>query len=334
MRRGCNSFSGCGHTEKQREYSALLSVGVICVLKSWKFWLGTALLVGLVWLVEEHYGWRRIIASWQAVPPAELATALGLMLVSYVLRAVRFYDFFISHTRGAFFPLLRITVLHNFFNNLLPMRSGEATFPVLMKQRYGIPYRHSGPALLWLRLLDLYVLLALGFISLQSLMPWGSGTRTGLAVAVLAAPLLALLVQERLRRLLTGGRGWKTKALELMTALPDHPVTFARALLWTIINWVLKLAVYSWLLSVFTGLPLSASWSGATTGELSSVLPIHGLAGAGTYEAGVLAGLLPWGVDNKIALAAAVNLHLFVLGSTLLLTAVLTLATQQVKKDR
>ena len=81
----------------------------------------------------------------------------------------------------------------------------------------------------------------------------------------------------------------------------------------------------------FLGLSYSQSWMGATTGELSSVLPIHGVAGAGTYEAGVLAGLLPWGVDHAEALAAAVNLHLFVLGSTLLLTALITLLTQGLK---
>jgi len=299
------------------------------VLKSWKFWLGLLLLVALVWLVQDSYGWSNILKSWQAIPPFELAIALTLMLASYLLRAVRFYDFFISHTRGHFLALLRITVLHNFFNNLLPMRSGEAAFPVLMKQKFGIAYSHSGPALLWLRLLDLYALLALAFISLQSLMPWGDELRIMVAIAVLLAPLLALVLQRQMRRFLSNGSGIKEKLLNLMEALPDHPVTFIRALFWTLINWALKLAVYSWLLKVFTGLPLTASWSGATTGELSSVLPIHGLAGAGTYEAGVLAGLLPWGIEKTAALAAAVNLHLFVLGSTFLLTGLLVILTRR-----
>jgi uncharacterized membrane protein YbhN (UPF0104 family) len=53
---------------------------------------------------------------------------------------------------------------------------------------------------------------------------------------------------------------------------------------------------------------------GALGGELSSVLPVHGLAGAGTYEAGVVAALAPFRVSAVEALAAAVNLHLFLLG--------------------
>ncbi len=301
------------------------------MLKSWKFWLGFVLLIGLVWLVGEQYGWSSLLSAWQQVPPFALTIAVLLMLVSYFLRAVRFYDFFMLKSKRHFVRLLRITVLHNFFNNMMPMRSGEASFPVLMKDYFAVPYRHSAPALLWLRLLDLYALLALAFISLQSLMPWGTVVKIAMSVVVTLAPLSALLVQERIRSwLLTHQDGsWQLKASELMSALPDSPVRFVRALFWTLINWLIKLVVYAWLLQVFTGLDFYQCWSGATTGELSSVLPIHGIAGAGTYEAGVVAGLLPWQVNATEALAAAVNLHLFVLGTTLLLTGLLVILTQR-----
>ena len=79
---------------RQLHYRTLL-----LVLTSWKFWLGTALLFGLVWLVEAHYGWARIAESWQAIEPRQLGIALSLMLVSYLLRALRFYDFFGSYTK-------------------------------------------------------------------------------------------------------------------------------------------------------------------------------------------------------------------------------------------
>jgi len=306
------------------------------LLTSWKFWAGALLMAGLIALVESSYGWFNVLASWKAIPTDALVIAMSLMLLSYGLRAVRFYDFFIDHTRGHFLPLLRITVLHNFFNNLLPMRSGEAAFPLLMKQKFGLPIRHSAPALLWLRLLDLYALLALGFISLQSVLQLPPAWQIGSGIALLLAPMLALVLQGQVRTWLQRSQGHQAnpsglanKLLELMTAIPDHPMVFIRALFWTLINWALKLAVYAWLLGQFTGLELNAAWSGATTGELSSVLPIHGLAGAGTYEAGVLAGLLPWGIDQREALAAAVNLHLFVLGSTFALTGLLTLLTQR-----
>ena len=57
---------------------------------------------------------------------------------------------------------------------------------------------------------------------------------------------------------------------------------------------------------------------GATTGELSIVLPFYGIAGVGTYEGGILAGLVPLGIELETALKGAVNLHLFVLGIAIL----------------
>ena len=80
----------------------------------------------------------------------------------------------------------------------------------------------------------------------------------------------------------------------------------------------IKLAVFAWILGLFASMGTVAAWVGVIAGDLTSVLPLHGVAGAGTYEAGVVAALLPFGIDAKIALQAAVNLHLFILGSTLL----------------
>ena len=64
--------------------------------------------------------------------------------------------------------------------------------------------------------------------------------------------------------------------------------------------------------------PLHAAWVGATVGDLTGVLPFHGIAGAGTYEAGVVAGLAPYGLAPESALPLAVNLHLFILASSAL----------------
>ena len=305
------------------------------LLKSWKFWAGVVLLVGLIILVENSFGWHSILSSWQLIPAQDLAIAVLLMLVSYAVRAVRFYDFFYRYCRGHFTPLMRITVLHNFFNNLLPMRSGETAFPLLMKQQFNLPYRHSAPALLWLRLLDLYALLILAVVSLQSLLPLSETARWLISGALLLTPLIVLPLQNHVETLLNQHQGdWSDKIAELMHALPKSPWPFVRALFWTLINWALKLAVYAWLLQQFLPMPFNQSWIGATAGEFSSVLPINGLAGAGTYEAGVVAGLIPWGLDKSAALAAAVNLHLFVLGSTFILTSLIALLTMRATNNQ
>jgi len=50
-------------------------------------------------------------------------------------------------------------------------------------------------------------------------------------------------------------------------------------------------------------------------------LPVHGIAGSGSYELAMVAALTPLGIAPQLALAGAVNLHLFLLGSTVLLGA-------------
>jgi hypothetical protein len=57
---------------------------------------------------------------------------------------------------------------------------------------------------------------------------------------------------------------------------------------------------------------------GTIGAELSSVLPIHGIAGSGTYELAMAAVLMPLGLDLPTVLKAAVNLHLYLLGASLL----------------
>ena len=65
----------------------------------------------------------------------------------------------------------------------------------------------------------------------------------------------------------------------------------------------------AWILRLFAPMPGAAAVMGAIGGDLTSVLPVHGVAGAGTYEAGVVAALTPFDIPTAAALAAAVNLH-------------------------
>jgi uncharacterized membrane protein YbhN (UPF0104 family) len=102
----------------------------------------------------------------------------------------------------------------------------------------------------------------------------------------------------------------------LLSGLPQSRSIFYRSWLWTIINWSFKLSVFAWLMGQFGEVSFHAAWMGATVGDLTSVLPFHGIAGAGTYEAGVVAGLAPYGLAPESALPLAVNLHLFILVSS------------------
>jgi hypothetical protein len=282
--------------------------------------LGIGLFLALILLVQGSVGWGTVLSPWREMPAGELAAAFLLVFGSYGLRTVRVHRFFAPETSGHFLRSFRLILLHNLFNNLLPMRSGEASFPILMKREFRVPFSHSVPGLFYLRLMDLHflLLLAAALLSLERGLP----ALVALGF-LLPLPFLAFLFQERIRPAPGASEGWIGRLLERgMKGLPGTPSVFWWTWLWTCVNWGVKLLAFAWILRMFTSLPYPTALLGSITGEASSVLPIHGVAGAGTYEAGVAVGLLPLGVDTEVALRGGVNLHLFVLGASLLSGAI------------
>ena len=284
----------------------------------WRWALALLIFFGFVGWLEYAVGWRRLLAPWLSLQPPALIAAVLLMLCTYALRALRIYDYFSPVLRGHYAATLRLTLLHNFFNNLLPMRTGEAAFPVLMQRYFDVPVGRSVPSLLWLRVLDLHVLLAIGWSAVsQRYLPDALG---GPLLALwLSLPALTFVMRARLAARLDGRDGRLARlASKLVDGLPARPAVFWRAWGWTALNWGVKLAVMAFIFTRFDMLPWLVTLPGVIGGELGSVLPVHGVAGVGTYEAGVMAGLAPQGVALTAALAAAVNLHLFILGVTVL----------------
>lgn len=277
---------------------------------------GIGCLLILVVLVEKYYGWRNILAPWTGLSPPAVLIAVVLLFASYTLRAIRLFHHFYAELRGSFLLCLKLMLQHNMFNNLLPMRGGELSFPILMSRYFGVSAGRSVPALLWFRTLDLHTILGLG-LGVGFLVQHDSVL--GLLFALwMPVPWLLFIFAHRLRaRITQKGRGAKWVAM-LLDGLPGDTPGFWWSWFWSALNWLVKLSVFAWVMLQFADLGYAAAWVGATVGELTSVLPIHGVAGAGTYEAGVVAGMLPFGVSAYAALPVAVNLHLFILAASVI----------------
>ena len=278
--------------------------------------LGAAITAAFVALVHQYVGWATLIRPWREVAPAPVATAAALLLLTHALRALRVHDYFGAPVRHRRRACLRLVLQHNLFNNLLPMRTGELAFPVLMARRFGIKPGVTVPGLLWFRALDLHSVILFALPALLGHVPRLAAAAAALWLALPwlvrrhgHGPIQALghRVPVRAARLLEGA--W--------AGVPRADAVFWRTYGWTLANWALKLFVFAWLLMLFAPLQLSSALLGAIGGEMTSVLPVHGIAGVGTYEAGVVAALAPGGMGVEMLVRAAVNLHLFVLGVTL-----------------
>ncbi|MGV2129621.1 lysylphosphatidylglycerol synthase domain-containing protein [Agrobacterium vitis] len=283
--------------------------------------------------VEAVWGWSMVLQEWQALGLSTVLLALGLLVSTSLVRAWRIYDYFPRQTAGRFTALFHLAQVHNLLNILLPFRSGETSFPLLMRSEFSVPLLSGTSALLVMRLLDLHALLAaagLGLV-LGKPQPWGWAFGW---LLFLVLPLIGFAL-KRPAILFAKARfsGRLLKMVEGVEAgLPAHKAAFFRAWAMTIVTWGTKVLVFAWVLSLMQVTPLSAAFGGALGGELSSVLPFHAPAGVGTYPAGIVAGAAALGaaVQDMDGLAkAAVNLHLIVIVSALL-SAALSLALHAV----
>jgi uncharacterized membrane protein YbhN (UPF0104 family) len=272
--------------------------------------------------VEHYWGWSRLFQPWREVAPSALSVVVIILLLSYAIRALRIYWAEPEVPAGAYGTCLRLILLNNALNLLLPMRSGEASFPLLLRRWFGIGGARATGILLWLRLLDLQVLaslaitLAFGLGGVWLSAPLRAGGWV-LAGAAIAAPLVVFLARGALSR-------WAARLRHgallqrLLDGLPSHWGGVARDMALTFASWSIKLAGLGWILHRLAAIDWSDGALGVIGGDLSTVLPIHAPGGFGTYEAGVLAALSAGGPASRQALAGAVNLHLLILTTALL----------------
>lgn len=165
--------------------------------------------------------------------------------------------------------------------------------------------------------MDLHVL---GVVAAVALVLSSAGAPLAwLALAgwTLALPLAIRVVPLLARRVAPQGLPGRLLHAVRETGPADAP-ELARLYLWTTLSWAAKLAAFAAITAHFLDAPAGTILAGIVGAELSSVLPFHGVAGAGSYEAAMVAALYPFGVAPAAALRAAVNLHLFLLGVTLL----------------
>ncbi|WP_445114638.1 lysylphosphatidylglycerol synthase domain-containing protein [Acinetobacter sp. WZC-1] len=275
------------------------------------------ILYGIV--IEWLFGWKHVLSTWQNIPLWYPVVALMLMFLTYVIRGWRIYDFFLPVTRGGLVTCCKIMLSHNLLNNLLPMRTGEISFPLLMRRYFGTGLGYATAGLLLLRILDLQVLLGLGYLAL--LLVWHSTSLWlwGLLILWFIAPLLLLWLApwlESYAKSLKHGRiRWLLE--QLVMAMPAHAGSLARSWLLTWICWVSKIMVFAVVLGWFMPLAWWNAVGVSIGGELSSVLPVHAPAGLGTYEASMLAAGKLLGMQVKGLLFAGIQLHLLMLVSTL-----------------
>lgn len=148
--------------------------------------LAVAVSAGLLaWLLADGR-WRGIGEVFMRLDGLTLGLAIAGFMLSYLLRALRVFDEFRAHAGGRFGTCLRIVLVHNAMINVVPFRGGEAAFPLLLRQSFGVALPRAIASLFWFRLQDAFVVKPLA-----SPQAWGARAQRGSHQASTSTPASA-----------------------------------------------------------------------------------------------------------------------------------------------
>ncbi len=300
--------------------------------------IAAAALLGVVlWLAD----FQDLAERLREADPALLLLSLAAYSGTYLARARRFAA---AGARASTLTLIAVVSIHGALNRLMPLRTGELSYP-MMARRVGAAGLGEGLVqLLMLRIVDLVTvallfLLALGLAVLLGVA--GLGRSTGAFVA--AAGAISLLCIAALIRLgwilrlglrvargvfgLFGG-GLRDRGLALV-AKAEAAVSAVtelslgrrlRITFWSVACWSSYFVTFHLiLLALQVPLPFLRTVLGSSAAIVGSTVPISGLGTFGALEGGWTAGFVAVGLDPATAASTALVMS----GVTLLFALIL-----------
>jgi hypothetical protein len=260
------------------------------------------------------------------VEPTRFALYLALALAGLAARAFRYRMLLGEHL--GYGPLVLVTAARNFLVDLLPARVGSLSYVVLLTRRFGAPLEPVLSSFVLTFLYDLFAMTILIGIALVLELGRFQGGATVGAIAIVLG-LGVLLVFLRLAPILRSGsdvarqRNWSGLATRVAAIASEieRAGGIARSTALLAISVVIRLlkfgAYWALLLAVVheqgvgaAELPFWRVFLGISAAELSATLPIHGIAGFGTYETAWALGFERLGVPWGVAIVSGFATHL------------------------
>lgn len=304
----------------------------------------------LLWFLLRKIDYRQTLETFLLARPDMIIYSCIAYTAANIFKTLR-YSLLLKNLNLGFFDHFTVSSYQNFFNQILPARTGELTFVYYLKKFSSAPLSRGLHILLLTRIFDFIVVSAFFVGSL--LFYYGRGTSGSLLaagvlffiVSVILLFNLKLLVvfgaklfslTARLLRLGSIGLVKKIESkidpvvaefsdFETMRHLPGLAVS-------SILVWMaLYLFSYLTLRAFGVDIGLLLSVAGSTGGVLANVLPINSFGSFGTLEAGWTAGFVLVGVSPQDAITTGFGYHIinFFVSAVL---AVFCYAAQKVRK--
>lgn len=302
--------------------------------------LAGLLLAGLAWWGGVSVG--DVQAAFARLSWGTWGLALGLHVLVYNLRAIRYRVLVPGEHRPRHLDVLAISAGHNLATSVLPARTGDASLVLYLRGQCGVPMEQGLAALLVSRLLDLAMLAAAMGTACLLLSAFGDLPGWMLPLGgVLVAGGVGFVVLAAFADRLTDalewfGRLFKLDRSNLGRKLLEKSAQAGEALRelgrggrlaatagLTCLVWLGLFSMYA-VLAFGLGLPPELGYPEAVFGSgmavVTNLLPLNAMAGFGTHEMGWAFGFSEiLGVPRDLALATGVSMHLVQLANVVLL---------------
>lgn len=266
-----------------------------------------------------------------------LVFALILTPLIQYFRAWRFNILVKGNNSKPDFNIYKITSLLLFFNYLLPFKTGELSFPILINRYYGMSVLQASGILIFTRILDLLCLVSIFFITGSMLLDQGIQDlsrsamisigllSTGLFVM---SPIIARLVKRRGQSVITNNSRVSLIIEKLfgfaqsvsMTRTPSH-LLLLTVFIWLLQTLVAACAVLS--LGIFVA-PVELLFA-SSAGSVALGLPINGIAGLGPIQAAWAYTLSLGSVTRDIGIITGFLWHAILVTGAVLLAMIVSL---------
>lgn len=279
----------------------------------------------LLFLLLRGVDWSRAWERLRLLSPWTWAVALAVHATIYGLRTLRF-AVLIPDRRVPFAHLWSIQSANQMASLLLPMRTGEITYPIYLRNA-GVPLEVGVAGLVVSRALDLLAVLTITVFSAIGLgtpidrMPLGSGIPIVLTIAIVAAGLIAVatggapFVRAMAAVLAHLGAGLRILGRVEQVARGFETVgryrAVAEAFTLTLLIWI-GVDVFYFVLMRGLGFselgPVEVAF-GASAAILTNLLPVNTFAGIGTQEWGWTWGFQQLGMPHDDAAVSSLAVH-------------------------
>ncbi|WP_457640849.1 lysylphosphatidylglycerol synthase transmembrane domain-containing protein [Persephonella sp.] len=267
-------------------------------IKIFELFVSIAVTGGFLYLFYVVIGFEKLLSFITEISAFDLFLAFVLYTSSYITRTFRWK---ITLEIKDFKKLFKITSFNTVFNIFLPFRTGELSFFYMLKKE-NIHFKDSAFSFFTVRVFDA---IALFTVFISSLLFYKGYPVLGL-ILMSVMPFSFYLLKFLLKFV-------KIKKFQEFNqnVLTIKNLTYLYGL--SLLTFILKFSGFYFVIPEGINLSFLENFFAAAAGDLTTILPIHGIAGIGTYEGGYAGILVLIGIDKDTALLSSVFVHIFIL---------------------